>query len=84
MDPVDLCDIIREDGLNIRCEEQLFEAIVRWIDFDTANRAQYMADLLRNVRLGLVSLSYFIETVSANTYVAAGGSRCDALVQVNF
>jgi hypothetical protein len=83
MDPVDLRDVIREDGLNIRCEEHLFEAIVRWIDFDNTSRSSYIADLLRNVRLGLIPLAYFIETVSTNPYVTTGGSRCDALVQVS-
>ena len=63
MDPVDLRDVIGDDALNIRCEERLFEAIVRWIDFENSTRAPYMADLLRHLRLGLVSLSYFVDSI---------------------
>jgi len=82
MEPVELRDNISDDALNIRCEERLFEAIVRWIDFENSSRAPYMTDLLRHLRLGLTSLSYFVDTIAKNPYVVGSGGKCDMLIQV--
>jgi hypothetical protein len=82
MDAADLSDIITDDALNVKSEQQTFEAVVRWIDVDNATRARYTPELLRRIRLGLVSMSYFIDNVSSNVYVVGSGGKCDSTIQV--
>ena len=82
MEPTDLRDVISENALNVRSEEQLFDALVRWIDYDNVSRSQYISELIRHVRLGLLSLSYFVEVVANNPYVVGSGGKCDSHIQV--
>ncbi|NXG38730.1 KLH10 protein, partial [Dromaius novaehollandiae] len=65
----ELKDIIEKDELNVRQEDAVFEAIVKWISHDPANRKQYVAVLLRKVRLALMHAEYFMNNVKMHDYV---------------
>ena len=56
----DLIDLIVDDELNVTSEEITWEAIVRWIDYEYAARAKFAPNLLRRMRLGLLSTEYFL------------------------
>jgi len=56
--------ILSRDDLNVRNEELLFDAIVRWVDYDPAHRKQAMPKLMRSIRLGLLTTQYFVEKVT--------------------
>ena len=60
---VELEELLSSDHLNVKSEEVVFECIVRWIQHDAKNRKQHIAKLLKCIRLGLLSTTYFIETV---------------------
>jgi kelch-like protein 10 len=59
----ELCEILSSDELNVRTEELVFGAILRWIDFDPDNRKEYIGRLLRTVRLGLLTTKFFVDKV---------------------
>ncbi|XP_025926963.1 kelch-like protein 10 isoform X1 [Apteryx rowi] len=65
----ELNDIIEKDELNVRQEDAVFEAIVKWISHDPQNRKQYISDLLRKVRLALMHAEYFMNNVKVHDYV---------------
>ena len=55
--------LMSTDDLNVKNEEIVFDTILRWINHDPENRKQYIINLLKCVRLGLLSTQYFVEKV---------------------
>ncbi|XP_002156698.1 kelch-like protein 18 [Hydra vulgaris] len=58
-----LIEIIKKDDLNVRSEEQIFEAVVSWVKVDIAKREEYLPRLLAHVRLPLLSPQYLSDRV---------------------
>ncbi|XP_024601447.1 kelch-like protein 10 [Neophocaena asiaeorientalis asiaeorientalis] len=65
----ELKDIIEKDELNVKQEDAVFEAIVKWTSYDPQNRKQHISVLLPKVRLGLMHAEYFMTNVKMNDYV---------------
>lgn len=62
--------ITNHDELNVKSEETVWEAVLRWIDFDPENRKQHIVTLMQTIRLGLLETQYFLEKVKDHPYVA--------------
>ena len=62
-------DILRSDDLNVKNEEMVFDAVLRWIDYDPEHRKCQIARLLKCIRLGLLTTQYFVEKVKVHPYV---------------
>ncbi|XP_059215536.1 kelch-like protein 10 [Centropristis striata] len=65
-----LADLLEKDELNVRQESVVFEAILRWVDYDPEGRKHHMPMLLSKVRLVLMSIKYLNETVNTNVLVS--------------
>lgn len=74
----DLMLIVSKDELNIRGEEKVFEAVMRWVKTD-ANRTKHLAILLTQVRLPLLSPQYLTDSVATEQLVRASHSCRDLL-----
>ena len=59
----EMIEIIKSDDLNVKNEEIVFDAILRWINHDPDARRRHVVELMRCIRLGLLSTQYFVETV---------------------
>ncbi|KAG6446599.1 hypothetical protein O3G_MSEX004526 [Manduca sexta] len=55
----ELEDILRDDELNVRNEEIVFQAVKTWVEHDLENRGKYIPSLLSCVRFGHISYKYF-------------------------
>ena len=55
--------LISKDDLNVRSEEQVFEAVLRWIKEDEQNRKEHLPALLEQVRLCLLPPQYLSDRV---------------------
>lgn len=55
---VDLTDIIKDDELNVKTEEVVFQAVQKWIDHDEPNRKIYLYDLLNCIRLATLPQTF--------------------------
>ncbi|XP_059054079.1 kelch-like protein 10 [Achroia grisella] len=55
----ELEDILRDDELNVRNEEIVFQAVKTWVEHDIENRRKYVPSLLSCVRFGHISYKYF-------------------------
>uniref|UniRef100_A0A182N6W3 Kelch-like protein diablo n=1 Tax=Anopheles dirus TaxID=7168 RepID=A0A182N6W3_9DIPT len=71
LDVDDICDLLADDLLNVREEDTVWEFILRWIDSDPSTRSRHIYQLMKTVRLGLLSVEYFLDKVKANQYVLA-------------
>lgn len=68
--PLELLEnMISRDELNVKQEEVVFEAILRWINHEPENRRNHITALLSRVRLGLMSPEYFMNNVRNNPLV---------------
>uniref|UniRef100_T1ISY7 BTB domain-containing protein n=1 Tax=Strigamia maritima TaxID=126957 RepID=T1ISY7_STRMM len=67
------------DDLNVRNEDIVWEAVIRWIDEDPAARKQHIVVLMEQIRLGLLDTQYFIEKVKNHLYVQEN-DNCRPLV----
>lgn len=47
-----LTDLLRSDKVNVASEEEIFNAIVVWMEVDLANRMSHIQDLMQTVRVG--------------------------------
>ncbi|XP_071943801.1 kelch-like protein 10 [Antedon mediterranea] len=65
----DLIDLICRDNLNVKMEEYVFEAVLRWIKYEEVERRQNMPEILMHIRLGMTNTDYFMNNVKANEYV---------------
>ncbi|XP_009988434.1 PREDICTED: kelch-like protein 10 [Tauraco erythrolophus] len=65
----ELVYIIEKDELNVRQEDIVFEAVMKWIAHDPQNRRQHVAVLLSKVRLALMDADYFMNKVKTHDYV---------------
>lgn len=53
--PLDeLNSIILEDELNVKSEEVVWEAVLRWVNHDPDNRWKHTVKLMGSIRLGLL------------------------------
>ncbi|KAG9277150.1 kelch repeat and BTB domain-containing protein 12 [Astyanax mexicanus] len=66
--------LLASDDLNVTREETILDMVMRWVrnsstgsGLEGENRAQHLPELLRKVRLPLVSESYLKETMKRNT-----------------
>ncbi|KAH6937901.1 hypothetical protein HPB50_005035 [Hyalomma asiaticum] len=71
--------IMSDENLNVIKEETVWKAAIRWIEFDSDNRKQYIARLFKCVRTGLVDTDFFVEKIKACKYVAED-EACKPLV----
>lgn len=55
----ELEDVLRDDELNVRNEEIVFQAVKTWVEHDLDNRRKCIPSLLACVRFGHISYKYF-------------------------
>jgi len=58
-----LLGIISNDELNIRNEEQVYQAVMNWVKHDIGERKQYLSQLLTHVRLPLLDTKFLVTKV---------------------
>lgn len=59
----EMCELLGADNLNVKNEEVVWETMLNWIEKDPENRKQHIHRLMRQIRLGLLETSYFVEKV---------------------
>ena len=58
-----VASMLAENSLRVNSEYRLFELVLRWIKNDREGRQPYVADLMNNVRLPLLSGEELVERV---------------------
>lgn len=71
--------LFSDDELNVKNEEVVWEAALRWIKHNEQQRRLHIVELLRTVRTGLMDTQYFMEKVKESHYVQ-GHEGCRPIV----
>ncbi|KAI8422354.1 hypothetical protein MSG28_006215 [Choristoneura fumiferana] len=70
----ELNSIILEDELNVKSEEVVWEAVLRWVNYEPDSRWQHTVKLMGSIRLGLLDTQ--VQNVKDHPYVTGNeGSR---------
>lgn len=75
----ELLDIVKRDELHVISEEQVFEAIMRWVKKDLETRKSELPRLLASVRLPLLTPHYLVDRVAKEELIRAS-HECRDLV----
>eukprot|EP00096_Caligus_rogercresseyi_P007352 TRINITY_DN2518_c0_g2_i1.p1 TRINITY_DN2518_c0_g2~~TRINITY_DN2518_c0_g2_i1.p1 ORF type:complete len:606 (-),score=177.56 TRINITY_DN2518_c0_g2_i1:164-1981(-) len=74
-----LIDICSSDELNVRSEEQVYHAVMAWVQYNLDDRRQHLATALKYVRMPLLSPKFLVGTVGADLLIKSDDSCRDLL-----
>ncbi|XP_043466552.1 kelch-like protein 18 [Leptopilina heterotoma] len=75
----DLKELVSSDELHITSEQQVFEAVLRWVKHDEENRVKNLPELLALVRLPLLSPEYLADHVAKEDLIRSSHQCRDLL-----
>ncbi|XP_018341262.1 PREDICTED: kelch-like protein 10 isoform X3 [Trachymyrmex septentrionalis] len=75
----ELKSLVGADELNVKSEQTVWELVLRWINHDPESRKDYIVDLMKNIRLGLLDTQFFLENVKDHPYVV-GNDACRPII----
>ena len=67
--PDEVVTLISREELNVRTEEEVFEAVLQWVKKDIVERKDFISELLKHVRLPLICPHYLCDTVSGEELI---------------
>jgi len=79
LDADQFTDVLRDDELNVRTEEEVFDAVMSWIEWDLEKRSSLTAQLLSQVRLSLLQ-DAFMESRVMTSELVMTDTFCKAMV----
>jgi len=65
----ELNEIIAHDELNVKSEEQVYQAVMKWIRHDVDERKEYISQLMQHVRFPLIDIKYLITKIGADPLI---------------
>uniref|UniRef100_A0A8C0VQ46 Kelch repeat and BTB domain containing 12 n=1 Tax=Cyanistes caeruleus TaxID=156563 RepID=A0A8C0VQ46_CYACU len=75
-----LMNLIKSDDLNISREESILDLVIRWVKHSRESRLEHLVELLKQVRLVLVSPSFLVEARKRNTIILCN-SECNDMFE---
>uniref|UniRef100_A0A1B6DBJ8 Kelch-like protein diablo n=1 Tax=Clastoptera arizonana TaxID=38151 RepID=A0A1B6DBJ8_9HEMI len=75
----ELLDIVKRDELHVLSEEQVFEAIMRWVKKEPENRHKDLPQLLAKVRMPLLPPHYLADRVATEELIRSSHECRDLL-----
>ena len=76
-----LLDLVSDDKIAVTREEDVYEAVLRWVKHDEENRRFYFEKLLSKVRLFSMSKEYILDHMKAEPLVNSNVACMNLLVQ---
>lgn len=75
----ELCEIISSDELNVITEEDVFISVMKWVRYNITERKEKLKEVLRHVRLPLLSARFLVGVVSPDLLIR-NDENCRELV----
>ena len=77
----DMKSFLNNEQLNIKCEYEVYEAAMEWLMHDKDNRREYLYDMLKLVRLPLISPEQLLQEVGHNSLILSDPKCVELLVE---
>lgn len=81
LDHTQLLSMLAHNSLRVVSEYHLFELVLRWIKYNTAEREQYISELMRNIRLQLLTGEELVDKVSPVEVMKREPTCCELLTE---
>lgn len=65
----DVEDLVSESTLNVSGEEDVYNAVFRWIEYDITSRKKFLTPFFAHIKLPLVSQQFLLERVSTEKLI---------------
>lgn len=75
----DLLDLIKRDELNVKSEETIFDACMRWVKFSEESRKKNLPQVLSKVRLPLLTPQFLADRVATEELIRTSHQCRDLL-----
>ncbi|XP_045141794.1 LOW QUALITY PROTEIN: kelch-like protein 7 [Echinops telfairi] len=69
LDAQRVTQLLHQDALTVRAEEQVYDAALRWLRHDAQNRKPFIVDVLTQVRFPLLSKYFLSKTVTSEPLI---------------
>ncbi|XP_033124819.1 kelch-like protein 28 [Anneissia japonica] len=79
MEPNELANILSSENLNVDSEENTFEMLERWLQYDPNRRRAYVPKLISHIRLPLMSFKYLTNMYENNEFICESVSAKEAV-----
>lgn len=76
-----LCEILVGEDMNVVSEEQIFSCVMSWVNHDFDARKPAIADVLKNVRLPLLSPKFLVDEVATSPVIAENNACKDLILE---
>lgn len=80
LDHKNLLGILEKDSLHVEKEEQVFDAVMRWVETDKDARVPHLSKVLAKVRLHLLRPDFLVDAVVGNPLIRADDG-CQDLIK---
>ncbi|XP_025892818.1 kelch-like ECH-associated protein 1, partial [Nothoprocta perdicaria] len=77
-----LAALLSRDELNVRCESEVFDACIRWVEYDRAGRRPYVRALLQAVRCHALTPHFLQRQLRHCELLRADARSKDYLAQI--
>ena len=77
----ELAEIIADDDLNVKNEEQIFNSIRAWVNFDVMSRRDSFSELLSHVRLPFISRTFLLGTIDKDPLVTSSPASKELIAE---
>ncbi|EEC12440.1 gigaxonin, putative [Ixodes scapularis] len=77
-----LVALVKRDELNVRCESEVFNAVLRWVKHDEGRRRSKMADVLYAVRCHFLTPRFLKQQLQTCDLVRSMPQCCDYLSRI--
>lgn len=77
----ELAEIIADDDLNVKNEEQIFNSIRAWVNFDVISRRASFSELLSHVRLPFISRAFLLGTIDKDPLVTSSSTSKELIAE---
>ncbi|XP_072051689.1 ectoderm-neural cortex protein 1-like [Amphiura filiformis] len=64
-------EYIADENLRVKCEDEVFQAVLKWAKYDEVQRSTFLPKLLKYIRLPLLSNNLIQDTLQNNSIIKA-------------
>ena len=65
LSPCQMISLVKQDELNVQCESEVFNAVIRWVEHDPEKRSEILKGLLSSVRLDFLAPKFLEQQLNS-------------------
>ncbi|XP_054713868.1 kelch-like protein 10 [Uloborus diversus] len=79
----DVLAMLSSDSLNVKSEEYVFWAVMRWVEHAVQERLSHLPSLIRCIRLGLCNFGFYERNIQSHPFLVMNDDCLQILIQTS-